>query len=379
MPWYSFINEDVEEKSKQYSGYIMNKDLKVARVDNNSVTEIIDNKMCPIFVLRTKDFESWVMSRTIDSHRTNSRVLRKMLRLKDPDSLDIAMKAKCRTITDSFWFKEDNLDITFKDLKFKEDLLKDVALHGKSTSLELKKNTLTPELTNIGSYEKAWVLKSNDCWYLRKKATDLELLSEIFVYRLCKFLKYPCVAYKRVDKLSVIECKNFVRDEEWFEPAHSYIGMDEDYFKNYDILQKFEIMFKRRTLCRDYLRMLFIDALVQNPDRHTFNYGVLIKDGEIVRFAPNFDNNLALVARGLDSINTFPSRRNPLIRDFIDLIRGKSVQKFYIPDLKYKDILLILEDICLKNNIDFIEHKTLERISEYVMNNYNIIKEEIRH
>lgn len=377
MSWYSFINEDAIEKSNQYSGYIMNKDIEVARVDSNSITEILDSRMCPIFVLRTNDFESWVMSRTIDSHRTNSRVLRKMLRLKDPDSLEIAMRAKCRTITDSFWFKEDDSNVEFKDLKFKEDLLKDVALHGKTTSLELKNNTLTPELTNIGSYEKAWVLKSNDYWYLRKKATDLELLSEIFVYRLCKFFKYSYVAYKRVGRASVIECKNFVKDEEWFEPAHSYIGMDEDYFKNYEMLQRFELSSRRRTLCRDYLRILFVDALVQNPDRHTFNFGVLVKNGKVTRLAPNFDNNLALVARGINSIDTLPSKNNPLISDFIDLLRDNSVQRLDIPDLKYEDVLFLLGDTCTKNKIDSIKYSILEKIANYVMNNYNIIKEEI--
>ena len=51
----------------------------------------------------------------------------------------------------------------------------------------------------------------------------------------------------------------------------------------------------------DYIRLIFLDALIANPDRHTFNFGVLrdTQTREIIKLAPNFDNNMSLISRGL--------------------------------------------------------------------------------
>lgn len=51
----------------------------------------------------------------------------------------------------------------------------------------------------------------------------------------------------------------------------------------------------------DYVGMIFVDTLVvANPDRHTFNYGILreVNTGEVLGFALNFDNSIALISRG---------------------------------------------------------------------------------
>ena len=51
-------------------------------------------------------------------------------------------------------------------------------------------------------------------------------------------------------------------------------------------------------LSEAYKKMLILDALVGNTDRHEFNFGVLKKvdTGEVVGFAPYFDHNLSLNA-----------------------------------------------------------------------------------
>lgn len=355
-----------------YYGYIMNKDIKVARVENNIVVGILNEDMCPLIIVRNRDFIQWVMTRTIDTHRTNSRLLRKILRLKEPESIDIAIKSRCRTITDYFWFKEDKSKETFENLKFEKDLLKDIALHGKIDSLEIDDTILTPELTNIGSYEKAWVIGDNKEWYLRKKANELEILSEIFVYKLCDFMGMDNVEYKRVGTSNVIECKNFIKEAEWFEPAFYYIGEVEDYKDNYDMLSLFEKRYNVDSLCKCYLDILFIDALVQNPDRHTFNYGIIRKDGNIIKMAPNFDNNLSLVATGLNKKMT--TLKNLLISEFLDLLYVNKID-YKIKELTLEDLINILKECCIENAIISINQEDIINIGKYVMNNYNLIKE----
>ena len=70
------------------------------------------------------------------------------------------------------------------------------------------------------------------------------------------------------------------------------------------------------SLGREYLDILFMDALCFNMDRHTKNYGIL-RDrdtGKVLRMAPNFDNNIALISRGYgaDPRNTFRDRSHPM-------------------------------------------------------------------
>ena len=49
--------------------------------------------------------------------------------------------------------------------------------------------------------------------------------------------------------------------------------------------------------------MIFLDTIVANPDRHTNNFGLLrdTNTGMLMSLAPNFDNNMALIARGYPS------------------------------------------------------------------------------
>ena len=67
-----------------------------------------------------------------------------------------------------------------------------------------------------------------------------------------------------------------------------------------------------------------MDALCYNIDRHTFNFGILRKDGEPVGLAPNFDNNLGLSGvlnnKGLENTwySTAFTRNNyiPILKEY---------------------------------------------------------------
>lgn len=48
------------------------------------------------------------------------------------------------------------------------------------------------------------------------------------------------------------------------------------------------------------MKMVWLDTLCFNMDRHTKNFGLLRdrNSGQILNMAPNYDNNIALVSRG---------------------------------------------------------------------------------
>lgn len=58
------------------NGYIMSGDKEVVRIENGEVISV-DKKFAPLHFVNNKDFTSWLESRAIDSHRVNSRLLKK--------------------------------------------------------------------------------------------------------------------------------------------------------------------------------------------------------------------------------------------------------------------------------------------------------------
>ena len=77
------------------------------------------------------------------------------------------------------------------------------------------------------------------------------------------------------------------------ESMYSYIGNEEDYGKNFEILCGL-----LPEAAKGYVEMIFLDTVCFNMDRHTRNYGVLRESatGKVIGLAPNFDNNQAYLA-----------------------------------------------------------------------------------
>ena len=269
-------------------GWIMSGDIAVASFHGRVVTPILPER-CPLCFQNGGDLEAWLESRAIDRHRTNSRILKRILRLGDTSDLNTALHVHGATITDNYWVKtEDEANLTWADVGFRENYFADLALSGRFSSIaknytpeELR--TATPELTNIGSYEKCW-RQQDGHWVMVKSGTQEEHFSEIFTAALGKHLGFDMAEYA-LDGAYVVS-KDFTEGRLNFEPMANLVQDNEDYDFNYDVLQNLN-----PSLLKPYLDILFMDALVFNVDRHTQNYGLLRsrETGEILSMAPNFD------------------------------------------------------------------------------------------
>lgn len=243
--------------------------------------------------------EDWLISCAIDRHRTNSRILKKVLRLTDSSDLTAVLRVHAATITDNYWVRSDSEEmLSYKNVQFTGDTFAEVALTGSfsSYSREYNKAQMTagsPELTNIGSYEKCRRVKEN-FWYLYKCGTPLEWFLELFIARLDTALGFAVAEY--LPEGEFVKTPDFTEGLYNYEPAAAIVGDEEDYTFNYNRLEALAPV-----LARKYLDILYMDALCFNVDRHTQNNGILRKrtNGNIVRMAPNFDNNIALISRGL--------------------------------------------------------------------------------
>ena len=111
-------------------------------------------------------------------------------------------------------------------------------------------------------------------------------------------------------------------------------------------------------LAMEYAQMVTLDALIYNADRHADNFGILrdVNTGSILSLAPNYDNNLSLLALGI------PNRESgsDFLRDWQNLILFYRVP-LSLPPLAPGEIAALAEVIPCKVDkqtaIDFLQYR----------------------
>ena len=289
---------------------LLSRDIPIAKVIDNSLV-VIDSSLLPLFLQRTGDVKRWLESRAIDGHRVNARLLKRALRLQSKDDLATVLAMNAATITDNYWVKSLNDDSTkYIDIRFTENMFGDLALTGDANSFN-QLPSKTPELTNIGSFEKCWRIEDGN-WWIYKAGTNRELFSELYAFEIGKSIGLSMARYEAAGKY--IKTKDFTDNAKVnFEPAVSLIGDKSNYIEIYEILKEVDL-----NIANDYVKMCYFDGLIFNMDRHEYNFGILrnCDTGEILSLAPLFDHNVTMVSRGypkniLDDI---------LVHDFTELL-----------------------------------------------------------
>lgn len=273
------------------TGTLMSEDRVIAHIKNGVITDA-DDILLPLYLKRTKNIEGWLASRAIDSHRTNSRLLKRALRLRTTDDVQTALAVNAATVTDRYWFRPEGSAAVYEDIRFKENYFSELALRGDPDSFS-NRPSRTPELTNTGSFEKCWKLINGE-WQMYKSGNEKEYFSELFICRLGEKLGLSMAHYELDGEY--IRSRDFTNGAEVnFEPMRSLADDDEDYENCFNILNEIS-----PDIAVQYLLLLWMDTVCYNMDRHTENFGLLrdVKTGRILSLAPNYDNNIALIAKG---------------------------------------------------------------------------------
>ena len=306
---------------------ILSGDTLVAVWQNNTLT--VQNKsLLPLYLKRISNADLWLETRAIDSHRANSRLLKKALRLAEKDDISTVIHVYGAMITDNYWIRPIGSAMTYNDVRFNDDYFSTLALKGTYNSFNRaanSKRSKTPELTNTGSFEKCWKLRDGK-WWMYKRATHDEAFSELFICELGRALGMNMATYERGD--GCVKSLDFTDGASVnFEPASAFMGDNEEYPDVVKALQN---------LCPDaipdYIRLLFMDTLCANPDRHTNNFGLLrdTRTGEFIGLAPNYDNNMALISRGYPAK---PKANDLLIVLLNDLLDEYPEYRAYLPEV----------------------------------------------
>lgn len=345
------------------TGTLMSEDRVIAVVKNGEITES-NETLLPLYLQRTKNVERWLASRAIDGHRTNSRLLKKALRLHTADDAQAALAVNAATVTDRYWFRPEGSNATYKDIRFKENYFDSLALRGDPNGFSHKPSR-TPELTNTGSFEKCWRM-IDGVWWMYKSGNLNEYFSELFICKLGERLGLDMAHYEMDD--GYIRTENFIDGTPYnFEPMSSIVGENDDYSNCFDAICKLS-----PKLAEQYLRIVWLDTVCYNMDRHTENFGFLrdVSSGKIVSIAPNYDNNIALISRGYP--NSTNREHDGLVRFFREFVRGNSAARDMLQNMKLPKITEELIEECFAEIPIEIDR---DFVKTFILNGQSIITE----
>lgn len=352
------------KREKEFTGSIMCGDQVAAKIFKGKIVSL-NEKIAPLYLSRTRDIKRFFGSRVIDTNRKNSATLLRLLGIKESSDLYIPLYVNGCRMVDNYWFRPSGAITKYSELAFGSNLYSDVSLFGEKKNYPIAPSR-TPDITTGGMFEKSWKLENNE-WWLYKKENEDEIFSELFASKLAKLLKIDTVEY--IKDGNCVKSKNFA-EEYNFEPISSLFDNTDNYRAIYDMLRGIN-----KEIGKGYLKLLYLDALIYNIDRRKHDFGILRNKntGEIVSFAPNFDNNTSLIAI-LPRLDIAPDK-DPLIKEFISFINGdKELRKVFKKIKMHK----LSKDMISKiiNSID-IEKDNPEEIRDFVFKRYTYIKKNI--
>lgn len=350
------------------NGQLMHKNDIIANIVNNELF-IINYHMIPSYFKFGGNILSWLENRCIDLDRHNSKLLIDLLKLKRNDIKDIVLSVNALTLTDNYWIRLDSSpSLTYENIQYSNDLLFEVALNG-ATHIDYDfSNYKSPNLTLGGSFEKSWKLINGE-WYIVKCGTPLNNSIELIASKLASYFKFNAVEYFKYDD-NLVCCKSFTNNLEYdFEPMYDFVGDEDDFDVSIKVIAAID-----ESYIKEFLDILFLDAMLLNPDRHTNNYGFLrnSSNGDFIGLAPIFDNNLALFSTKFNVTDLNNGNLGQIKNFYIPTLKE---YKYQCPELNYDD----LNYIVTTSYKDFMPgNYTAKFTTDFIWNKYIFLKENLR-
>jgi hypothetical protein len=358
-------------------GTLMSGNTPVALIENGEISKVIEPSLIPLHFLFAEDpsLKSWLRQRSLDTSRTNSRFVLRELDSDKADITQIVLSVNAATITDNFWIKENGSEKTYEQTRFHQDHLAKVALLGSSAGIVVPPDHHSPELTNTGTFEKCWHLE-NGQWWLYKKGNPEHTFSELAAQSIGRYLNINMAIYQYVSRneignifdcrapasLSVVKTLDFTGGVFNFEPAADLGCSRDDAVKNYQILKRLS-----PAAAQEYKKMVLLDTLTYNIDRHLFNFGVLRDQttGQVVSLAPIFDHNLSLSVALMDYEHIMADNPDRLFMNWRNLVDSQllTMEPIKLPPINHLTIQALLEEINVPGFPDEDKETVIEILS----------------
>lgn len=351
--------------------FIMAENTITAQYDTDFNVKILDRQLAPLYISNGGGVKDWISQRALNGERANSRTLKSKYGLsKTASDFAAAMKMDAAKITDNFWVKGENDKRSYEDIRFKSDELFSLALYRDTDCMD-RAAERTPELTNIGAQEKGWKLIDGE-WWLYKKEPLQEIVSEYITFRLGKAMGFDMAEYEIVESGAFIRTKDFTEGKYNLQHANSLV---KDHETEGRLIPDDDLAYNYRTFCavdsqlgKQFIDICMLDALCENFDRHTENYGLLTdrRTGEIIRMAPNYDNNHSIYS----NYRVSSERNKGYMKTFLTFVESEGI-KLTVPPLEENTVEQIINEAYEMTAFKFDK----EKLKAYITNGYKLLKQ----
>lgn len=250
-----------------------------------------------IFSTTADGFAMWIQDRAIDLNTLQHRMLVHAL-TGSRDRISVALATNMFSISDTFTCFKEGEFVRRSELCNPNDQneVSNFILVSSDTSIR-KAGLITPNASTDGSFPKTWKYEKGT-WWLYKIQSIAATRGECEISRVLRQSGFDAAEYRYDGSYRKrIKSKNFVGADEFFEPYDCFRFVFEDRSDDDEVIYR-NIASMGPEFERSWRRILLADALFLNTDRHMRNFGVIRSalTGEVLRLAPNFDNNQAFLA-----------------------------------------------------------------------------------
>lgn len=358
----------------------------------NRICEVMEPKHLPVGVpfednsVDEVELNDWWTKRSIPLSRRGIRDLIEALYIGTPTEL----LTKCfgLSLSDQYWVKpiKENLtwkDVNFFDHAFSEDIGDILFRHSRKNKKELKLNS--PDNTTDGNLKKRWKIINDDLLLIKagSGALQQEVFNEKIASKIMDRLNIPHVNYDIlwIDGIPYSACKDFINPNEDLVSASRFMKIEKQSNSetSYTHLCRLAQKYKIENFQQDLDKMLVLDFIIANEDRHFNNFG-FIRDVNTLKFkgmAPIFDSGSSL---GFQTTTTRLSDYNPKWEPFMyDKVKSQLdlVSSFEWLDIKaLHQIELDIRTVFLESQ-GFIDQIRTDAIVDMIKNRIQILEKYI--
>lgn len=267
---------------------IMHGEKKVAEIDTRGKATVLNERFIPydLYLEEECDFDTLINNMNNFYHWCASRVLsldRKYAKeilnsigmaqaMTDRDRAKISLSYHCVSLTDIYWVKKSDEDISYEKINLYDNSLNEavVELSLRGKPMTVTNQELAPDLSTKGCFPKAWIRRGKD-FILLKDGGDDAVQKELLASRLCQCFDFKQVKYEEgfYDGQKVTQSKMITSKQYSIVSKMAF----EIYAQNHDLAVLDECL---RIDKETYYGMNILDYLVGNIDRHSENWGLLV-------------------------------------------------------------------------------------------------------
>ena len=246
-----------------------------------------------------RDINAWLENRKAYNHNQHLAVV--MERYHCYTTKEFIERTHACSINDTFWVKTDRESISWNDVSLYRNefskVISELAFEGKGLYDEVFSPT-NPELTADGSYRKCF-RRGGKTIVLYKRGLDfegapdgLEPYCEVMASEIARIICPNAVRYNlaEINGITASRCEIFTNETVGLA---SFVKIDPEHAR--DINQIFR-EYQKYGSEDIFRRMILLDSVVFNGDRHAGNFGFLFNNDtlELIQMAPVYDLNQAL-------------------------------------------------------------------------------------